>query len=125
MFAVAEEPARFESGGMYVPDSRKDLMLLMRSREEAEGESRMMGSGRRPGFLSLEARDVVVVVVGATADGFLRSLKNCSECLRIWEKSCVRGNQYLVGVESRQIILTVGLIPRKMLFLSPILLSRL
>ncbi len=99
MFAVAEEPARFESGGMYVPDSRKDLMLRIRSREEAEGESRMMGSGRRPGFLSLEARDVVVVVVGATADGFLRSLKNCSECLRIWEKSCVGDNQYLVGAK--------------------------
>lgn len=94
MLAVAEEPARFESGGMYVPDSRKDLMLLIRSREEADGESRMMGSGRRPGFLSLEARDAVVVVVvaGAAADGFLRSLKNCSECLRIWEKSCVGEN---------------------------------
>lgn len=94
MLAVAEEPARFESGGMYVPKSRKDLMLLMRSREEAEGESKMMGSGRRPGFLSLEARDVVLVVVGAAADGFLRSLKNCSECLRIWEKSCVADDQY-------------------------------
>lgn len=102
MLAVAEEPARFESGGMYVPDSRKDLMLLMRSREEADGESRMMGSGRRPGFLSLEASDAVVVVVvaGAAADGFLRSLKNCSECLRIWEKSCVRENQYLLRATS-------------------------
>ena len=87
MLAVAEEPARFESGGMYVPDSRKDLMLLIRSREEAEGERRMMGSGRRPGFLSLAARDAVLVVAGAAADGFLRSLKNCSECLRMWEKS--------------------------------------
>ena len=83
MLAVAEEPARFESGGIYVPDSRKDLMLLMRNREEAEGESKMIGSGRRPGFLSLEAMDVILVVAGATADGFLRSLKNCSECLRI------------------------------------------
>ena len=83
MLAVAEEPARFESGGIYVPDSRKDLMLLMRNREEAEGESKMIGSGRRPGFLSLEAMDVVLVVAGATADGFLRSLKNCSEYLRI------------------------------------------
>lgn len=101
MLAVAEEPARFESGGMYVPESRKDLMLLMRSREEAEGESRMMGSGRRPGFLSLEARDVVVAVTGAAAVGFLRSLKNCSECLRIWEKSCVGENQYLLRAISK------------------------
>ena len=99
MLAVAEEPARFESGGMYVPDSRKDLMLLMRRREEAEGESRIMGSGRRPGFLSLEARDAVVVVVGVMVDGFLRSLKNCSECLRIWEKSFVEDGQYILGAE--------------------------
>ena len=83
MLALADEPARFESGGMYVPDSRKDLMLLIRNREEAEGESRMIGSGRRPGFLSLEAIDVAVVAAGAAAVGFLRSLKNCSECLRI------------------------------------------
>ena len=89
MLALAEEPARFESGGM----------LLMRRREEAEGESRIMGSGRRPDFLSLEARDAVAVVVGAMADGFLRSLKNCSECLRIWEKSFVKGTQYLLGAE--------------------------
>ena len=84
---------------MYVPDSRKDLMLLMRKREEAEGERRIMGSGRRPGFLSLEARDAVVVVVGAMADGFLRSLKNCSECLRISEKSFVKDDQDLQGAE--------------------------
>lgn len=96
MLALAEEPARFESGGMYLPPSRKDLMLLMRSMEEAEGESRMIGSGRRPGFLSLDARDVVVVVKGAAGDGFLRSLKNCSECLRIWEKSCAGNDWHLL-----------------------------
>lgn len=38
------------AGGAYVPDSRKGLMLDMRRREEAEGERRMMGSGRRDGF---------------------------------------------------------------------------
>ncbi len=37
-----------------MPDSRKDLILLMRRREEAEGESKMMGSGRRPGFFGNE-----------------------------------------------------------------------
>lgn len=92
MLAVAEEPARLESGGMYMPDSRKDLMLLMRSRDEAEGESKMIGSGRRPGFLSLDAKDVVAVAKGAAETGFLRSLKNCSECLRILEKSCAGEN---------------------------------
>ena len=92
MLAVAEEPARLESGGMYMPDSRKDLILLIRSRDEAEGESKMMGSGRRPGFLSLDAKDVVAVAKGAAVAGFLRSLKNCSECLRILEKSCAGEN---------------------------------
>lgn len=48
-----------------MPDSRKDFILLMRRREDAEGESRIMGSGRRPGFLSREAKDVVLVVEGA------------------------------------------------------------
>jgi hypothetical protein len=36
-----------ESGGMYIPDSRKDLIFDMRRSEEAEGESNMIGSGRR------------------------------------------------------------------------------
>lgn len=44
-------------GGMKVPSSRKDFMLDMRRREDAEGESRMMGcSLRREGFLRLETR---------------------------------------------------------------------
>ena len=64
-------------------------MLLMRRREDAEGERRMMGSGRRPGFLSREASEVVCGADGAVlgfAD-FLRSLKKVSEYLRTWEKS--------------------------------------
>lgn len=72
-----------------MPDSRKDFILLMRRREDAEGESRIMGSGRRPGFLSREAKDVVLVVEGAVLgwEAFLRSLKNVSEYLRTCEKS--------------------------------------
>ena len=59
-------------------------MLLIRRREDAEGERRMMGSGRRPGFLSREAREVVVIVEGAELGfmAFLRSLKKISEYLR-------------------------------------------
>ena len=38
-------------GGMKMPSSRKDFMFDMRSREEAEGDKRMMGcSLRRAGF---------------------------------------------------------------------------
>ena len=64
-------------------------MLDMRRREEADGESNIMGSGRRPDFLSREAREVVLAVDGAVdwLVGFLRSLKNVSEYLRTWEKS--------------------------------------
>ncbi len=32
-----------------MPSERKDLMLLSRKSEEADGESRMIGSGRREG----------------------------------------------------------------------------
>ena len=69
-------------------------MLLMRSRDEADGESRMIGSGRRPGFLeSREARVVVGPVAGtvvgaaAVVEVFLRSFMKTSEYLRTWEKS--------------------------------------
>lgn len=48
-----EEP----SAGVKTPLSRKDLILLRRRREDAEGERRMMGSGRRPpGFLGRTVR---------------------------------------------------------------------
>lgn len=68
MFAELEEPARVLSGGMYVPESRKDFMLLMRRRDEAEGERRMMGSGRRPDFLDRFTRaGLGVMVVAAEA----------------------------------------------------------
>ena len=40
MFALVVSAAL---GGMNMPSSRKDFMLLVRSSEEAEGESRMMG----------------------------------------------------------------------------------
>ena len=62
-------------------------MFDMRRREDAEGESRMMGSGRRPGFLSRDAR--VVVVAGAVEGALVlrRSFMKTSEYLRTWEKS--------------------------------------
>jgi hypothetical protein len=56
MVADDEEPASVLSAGMNVPDSRNDLILLMRKRDEADGESRMIGSGRRPDFLGNTAR---------------------------------------------------------------------
>ena len=36
-----------------MPDSRKDLIFDMRRREEALGDRRMIGSGRRTGFFGL------------------------------------------------------------------------
>ena len=50
------EPELDESAGMYTPPSRKDLMLDMRIREDAEGERRIIGSGLRAGALGLWAK---------------------------------------------------------------------
>lgn len=50
MLAPVLELADSEFGGTYWPFSRNDLMFVMRRREEADGERRMIGSGRR-GFL--------------------------------------------------------------------------
>lgn len=97
MVAVApEEPARALSGGMYVPVSRKDLMLEVRRSEEAEGERRMIGSGRER-FLREETRGPLLLSVvddtveaemveGALGRGRLRP-RNISAVLRIYEKS--------------------------------------
>ena len=76
-------------------------MLDMRSREEADGERRMIGSGRRVGFLGRETRDddddeapAAVVDVGIAAveagwfgRGRLRA-KKISADFRTLEKSC-------------------------------------
>lgn len=72
-------------------------MLLMRRREEAEGERRIMGSGRRETFLGRETREEVGVAVedveGAVDGGAPGRLvgrlreKNVSAVLRMWEKS--------------------------------------
>lgn len=65
-------------------------MLDIRRREEAEGESRIIGSGRREGFLGRETREVgfddddgAVVELGR---GRFRP-RNISADLRTWEKS--------------------------------------
>ena len=63
-----------------MPDSRKDLMLDMRSREEADGETRMIGSGRREDFLSREAREVDGMLVAGM--GLLRSREKASAYFR-------------------------------------------
>ena len=87
MLALELEPARAESAGMYVPESRNDLMFDIRRREEAEGERSMIGSGRRPAFLSLEARVVVGAGAVAGALGFFRSFMKTSEYFLTCEKS--------------------------------------
>ena len=76
------------SGGVYRPPSRKALALDMRSSAEAEGESRIMGSGRRAGFwLSARAALAVRAAACGGAPG-LRVMKGAAS-LRTWEKSCV------------------------------------
>ena len=78
-------------------------MLDMRRREEAEGESRIMGSGRREGFFGWEAMledglleeemPFVVVELPVLLDKrllLLRFLRKSSACLRTCEKSVGR-----------------------------------
>lgn len=71
-------------------------MFDMRRREEAEGESRIMGSGRREGFLGCEAREEGCVegAVEEGADGRVdvgggarERARKVSADLRMWEKS--------------------------------------
>lgn len=50
--------------GEKTPDSRKGLMLAIVRREEAEGESKMMGSIRERDFGGLGVREAGIVVGG-------------------------------------------------------------
>lgn len=54
-----------ESGGIYVPDSRNDLIFDMRRSDEADGDSRIIGSGRRVetfGFIASEGLFAILAV---------------------------------------------------------------
>lgn len=57
-------PVEVDEGGVKWPSSRKDLMLLRRSSEEAEGERRMIGSGRREEGFDLGRRAGVLFRAG-------------------------------------------------------------
>jgi hypothetical protein len=61
-----------ESGGIYMPDSRKDLMFDMRRSEDADGESKMMGSGRRGAALGfMESAGLLAILDAAGCCDFL------------------------------------------------------
>ena len=69
-----------------MPDSRKDLMFDILSNEDAEGDSKMMGSGRRVvvfGFIASEGLFAILAAAGCCA--FL-AVKGAA-ILRTWEKS--------------------------------------
>jgi hypothetical protein len=69
-----EEVSRAE-GGMKTPSSRKDFTFDMRRREEADGESRMMGcSMRRAGFFMLVGRDCGMDSFFWVAEGCFRKV---------------------------------------------------
>ena len=76
------------SGGKYAPDSRKDFIFDIRRREEAEGESRIIGSGLRDGFLECVANrpDGGAETAVGSAGRRVR-VRNISADLRTWEKS--------------------------------------
>ncbi len=45
-----------DSGGIYIPVSRKDLMFDMRSREDADGDKSIIGSGLLAGAFRFTAK---------------------------------------------------------------------
>lgn len=51
-----------ESGGVYIPLSKNDLIFVMRRRDEAEGDRRMIGSGRRLGFEFIASAGLLVAL---------------------------------------------------------------
>lgn len=63
--AVELEVDTDDSGAVYIPPSRNDLILDIRKSDDAEGESKMMGSGRRFGALALMATDVLLATLPA------------------------------------------------------------
>lgn len=86
---------------MKTPCSRNGLMLAIVSREEAEGESKMMGSFEREGLggfgvgmAGIEGfgrcgRDLTGGVEEAGGLVVRSRVMKSSACLRTWEKSCV------------------------------------
>jgi hypothetical protein len=81
--APALEVAAEESAGTNLPLSRNDLILVMRNSDEADGDSKMMGSGRFCfGFI---ANEVLAVILGAAPVGFF-DMKGAAS-LRTCEKS--------------------------------------
>lgn len=72
-------------GGMKMPSSRKDFMLLVRSRDEAEGESRIMGCTFWCGFFVRFDTRAGCGALGLWESG--RERKNEAAVLRYREKS--------------------------------------
>jgi hypothetical protein len=64
-------------------------MFDMRRSEDADGESRMMGSRRRAGALGLWERGAVLAAVAAAAWAALRALNGAASFLTC-EKSCIQ-----------------------------------
>ncbi len=54
-----------DSGGVYTPPSRNDLILDIRKSDDAEGDSKMMGSGRRDEAFGFMASDVLLAIFAA------------------------------------------------------------
>lgn len=83
MDAEDDDVAVDESAGVKRPLSKKDLIFDMRRREEADGESRMMGSGRLTGPFELIGK---LVPLDAAAFAAFCAL-NCTASLRTYVKS--------------------------------------
>lgn len=81
-----EVDAADESVGTYVPPSRNALIFDIRSSDDADGDRRMMGSGRLEAALGLCANVGLLGRFAAAACAALRAL-NGAASFRTWEKS--------------------------------------
>ena len=117
-----------------MPPSRNDLIFDMRRRDDAEGDSRMMGSDLL--LLTFDTAGFCACGIGLVASVFAdwegpglapgaplsdRLPRKVSPCLRTCEKSY----QSQSSITQNLSIPTVGLIPRNMELWSPILRSPL
>lgn len=90
-----------ESVGMYVPLSRNDLMFDMRRRDDADGDSRMIGSGRGGAAFGLCASVGLLGRFAAAAWAALRALKGAASlrtCEKSWRRRVSRRLPTALGV---------------------------
>lgn len=77
-------PVPVPSGGVKRPSSRKARMFVRRRREEAEGERRMIGSGRRPAGREGVGPEGTALVPGCWGLRWMKTVASFLTCEKSW-----------------------------------------